>query len=526
MEVRRRETRPELHRVPGMHQSRENAIHRRAGGRSRLTAGSGQFPIIAPDMGRIFLFIGLISCIPLPVGLYYGELPLLLPMASAPAGFLAIGGLLALIPKAEGEARLGVALSAVALIWLVAALVGALPFTLGLGMPYTDSVFEAMSGWTSTGLSLVPSVDATPRTLLFWRSLMQWMGGLGIVAFTVAMAGRSGLTQFRLYRSEGRSETFMPSVVATAMQMWRIYVVITAISVGLVLTSGVSLWDAVNIVMTAISTGGFSVHSAGILYYDSPLLEMLTIPVMIAGALPFRLYYLLYYRRRFGVLADPQANLLFVLILIGCAVVTTDLVSFASLEPALALRRGIFMTVSGITCTGFQNADPLEWPSVTVIFLAALMLIGGSAGSTAGGMKLGRIILGIESLIWWFRRLYVGWRALVPLRHDGRPIQEHLAEYEISKNMLIIVLFILSVLASTLVLLHLEPTAQFESSDVIFDVVSAIANVGISTGFVDPGMSTASKWLFIFIMWFGRLEIVPVIALAVGTARRLVSPLS
>ena len=488
--------------------------------RGGLSAAGNWFAVIAPDIGLIFLFIALVSCTPFLVGIWYGELDLLLPMASAPAGFGLIGILLTNIQRGEGETHLSVALSAVALTWLIAALIGALPYTLSLGMPYTDSVFEAMSGWTGTGFSLIPSIDTAPRMILFWRSLTQWMGGLGIVAFTIALAGRSGLTRFWLYRSEGRSETFMPSVVATAAEMWRIYLVLTALGIGLVLLSGVSLWDAVNIVMTAISTGGFAVHTAGILYYESPLLEMLVVPVMIAGALPFKLYFLLYYRRRFQLLRDPQALLLFMLILAGCAVVTFDLISISSLAPAEALREGIFMTVSGITCTGFQNADPRSWYGTTVMVLAALMLVGGSAGSTAGGIKLGRVILGLEMLGWWFRRLHTGWRAITPLRHDGRPILEHLPGYEVSKSMLVAVLFVLMAAVATLLLLHLAPQDGFDSADVIFEVVSAVANVGISTGFVNPGMSPAAKWLFIIIMWAGRLEIVPVIVLAAGAARR------
>lgn len=500
---------------------RRNRLLQALSGKKILPAANSQFAIIAPDLGLIFLFIALVSCTPFLVGFWYGELDLLLPMASAPAGFGILGVWLAGVPKAEGEAHLSVALSAVALIWLAAALIGALPYTLGLGIPYTDSVFEAMSGWTGTGFSLLPSVDDTPRMILFWRSLTQWMGGLGIVAFTIALAGRSGLTRFQLYRSEGRSETFMPGVVATAGEMWRIYLVLTALGIGLVLLSGIPLWDAVNIVMTAISTGGFAVHSAGILYYESPLLEMLVVPVMIAGALPFKLYFLLYYKRTFGLLRDPQAILLFALILAGCTAVTFDLVTISSLAPVEALREGLFMTVSGITCTGFQNANPRDWYGATVMVLTALMLIGGSAGSTAGGIKLGRIILGLEMLGWWFRRLHAGWRTITPLRHEGRPILEHLPEYEISKSMLVAVLFTLVVAVATLLLLHLAPQGGYDSADVIFEVVSAISNVGISTGFVNPGMSTGAKWLFVTVMWAGRLEIVPVIALVARASRRL-----
>ena len=476
---------------------------------------------IAPDLGRIFLFMGLVSCLPLLIGIIYGEYGILLPMASAPAAFTVLGLLLARIHKLEREPPLSIALGSVALIWLVASFIGALPFTLGIGMSYTDAVFEAMSGWTSTGLSLILDVDSVPRTILFWRSLTQWMGGIGIVAFSIALASRSSLTIFRLYRSEGRSETLMPSVVATAIQMWRIYLILTVIGVGLVLLSGIPLWDAVNISMTAIATGGFSVHTQGIMYYQNPLLEMLIVPIMIAGALPFKIYYLMYFRKQTNLFEDAQARLLFLLIAFGVFLVTYDLVFLTQVAPLQALREGLFMVTSAITCTGFNNTNPFAWSSVTVLFLSALMLLGGSSGSTAGGIKLSRVNLGIETLGWWFRRLYTGSRVLTPFRHNGKGVGLTIAEYEVSKNMLVIVLFILTIFVGSILLLHLDPLPGFDSSDVIFDVVSAISNVGLSTGFVNPEMSMAGKWVFIMIMWAGRLEIIPLIALAMGLSRKV-----
>lgn len=478
------------------------------------------FSAIAPDLGRIFLFMGLISYLPLLIGLFYKEVGILPAMISAPTILTVLGFLLTRIPESEREPPLSIALGAVALTWLVASLIGALPFVLGIGMPYTDAVFEAMSGWTSTGLSLIPDVDAVPRTILFWRSFTQWVGGIGIVAFTVALASRSSLTSFRLYRSEGRSETLMPSVVATAVQMWRIYLFLTAAGAGLILLSGVSLWDAINISMTAIATGGFSVHSEGIMYYQNPLLEVLIVPIMIAGALPFKIYYLLYYRRQFRLFENSQARLLFLLIASGMGLVTYDLIVLTQVAPFQALRDGLFMVTSAVTCTGFNNTDPFAWSSVTVLFLSVFMLIGGSAGSTAGGIKLSRVNLGITTLLWWFRRLYTSSRVLIPFRHEGKGVGNSIAEYEVSKNMLVIVLFILTIFVGSILLLHLDPASAFDSSDVIFDVTSAIANVGLSTGFVNPEMSLAGKWLLIMIMWAGRLEIIPVIALAMGVFRQ------
>ena len=220
-----------------------------------------QFSTIAPDIGNIFRYISTVTAVPLLVALIYREWEMVLPMASVPVTLFLLGSLLAQVPRQEREAPLSAALMAVALIWLVCALVSALPFTFGLGVPYLDGVFEAMSGWTDTGMTMMRSVEDLPRTLLFWRSLMQWLGGIGVVAFTIARASRTGLTQYRLYRSEGRSEALMPSVVATGLEMWKIYLALTIASIGLILLSGISLWDSVNIALSAISTGGFSIHS-------------------------------------------------------------------------------------------------------------------------------------------------------------------------------------------------------------------------------------------------------------------------
>ena len=479
-----------------------------------------QFSTIAPDIGNIFRYISIVTAMPLLVALIYQEWDMILPMASVPIALVLLGTLLIQVPRREREAPLSIALMAVALIWLVCALTSALPFTLGLDVSYLDALFEAMSGWTDTGLTMMRSVDDLPRTLLFWRSLMQWLGGIGIVAFTVAMASRTGLTQFRLYRSEGRSEALMPSVVATGLEMWKIYLVLTIASIGLILLSGVSPWDAVNIALTAISTGGFSVHSGGIPFYNNPFLEILIVPVMIAGALPFKLYYSLYRRRKVRFFDDQQARLLFMLIALGILVITWDLITLSGIDIVTAVRQGLFMAAAAVTSTGFQTATPGEWASVTVLFLSMLIAIGGASGSTAGGIKLSRVVLGFQGLLWWFRRMFVSGKVLVPFRYEGRVIPKNVAELEVSRNMLVIMLYFLMIFIGTVLVMHLQPT-PFDSSSVIFDVVSAACNNGMTTGFVSPDMDGPAKILFIVVMWIGRLEVIPVIVLFMGIFRRV-----
>jgi len=303
--------------------------------------------------------------------------------------------------------------------------------------------------------------------------------------------------------------------VATGHEMWKIYLVLTILSVGLILLSGVPLWDSVNIALSAISTGGFSLHSEGIPFYNNPFLEILIVPVMIAGALPFKIYYLLYRRRGVRLFDDQQARLLFMLVALGIFVIAWDLVTLSATGVPIAIHQALFMSAAAVTSTGFQIASPNEWASVTVLFLSMLIVIGGSSGSTAGGIKLSRVVLGFQSLLWWFRRMFVSGNVLVPFRYEGRVIPRNIADLEISRNMLVIMLYFLIIFIATVLVMHLQPT-PFDSSNVIFEVVSAMCNNGMTTGFVSPDMDGPAKILFIMVMWVGRLEVIPVIMLFMG----------
>jgi len=474
-----------------------------------------QFSIIADDLGNVLHFISFGTCVPLIVAIIYSEWDMIAPMALVPLILYLIGTVFLMFPENKREAKLSQALFSVALIWLICAFVGAIPFWLGMGMPYIDAVFEAMSGWTDTGITMIRDVDSTSYTLLFWRSLMQWFGGLGIVAFTIVMLSRTGLNPSRFYRSEARSEAFMPSVVQQGLQMWKIYLILTVASVLFILLSGIPLWDAVNIAMVAIATGGFTVHSAGIPYYNSPLLEMLIIPVMIAGALPFKIYFLMYYKKKLSLFRDEQAWLLFFFIMLGFVVITADLLLFNGLEGATAIREGIFMSVAGVTSTGFQTSSPNTWAPVTVLFLLLLMLVGGSSGSTSGGIKLSRAALAFRGIVWWFKRSFVSTKVIIPFRYGGKIVQKAEAEAEVSKNMLIIILYLMVIFFSAIVIMHFE-SPLVDTSHVIFEVVSATCNNGISTGFASPDLTPFSKGVFIFAMWIGRLEIMAIIVFFMG----------
>jgi trk/ktr system potassium uptake protein len=474
--------------------------------------------LIAHDMGSAFQVLGLACFIPFIVLLYYREWDMVVPMLSAPVTFLVLGWVIARIPKREEVPQLSVALVAVALTWLAVALVGSLPFILSMGMSWTDSIFEAMSGWTGTGFSVIVSVNAVPRTLVFWRSFMQWIGGIGVIAFGIAIAGRSGMAPIRLFRAEGRPDDFMPNIVSTGRRIWGIYLVLTIFFIGLVLLAGAPVWDTINLVMVALATGGFAPRDGAMMVYGNVWLEILLIPVMVAGMLPFKLYFLLYGGKVRPFFRDPTVRLILSMAFLGALFVSLELWLVEGLAPATAVRQGFFTTISGFATCGLQNADPHFWPAAAVILVTMWMLIGGAAGSTAGGIKVNRLILGYQGLVWWFRRFFVRSNVIIPLKSWGRLVTREVSELEISKNVLVIALWILTIFFATLFALHL-PHQGFGVEEVIFELVSAMSNVGLGLGYLTPASPVAQKWLYILLMWVGRLEIIPVIILFIGLFR-------
>ena len=304
----------------------------------------------------------------------------------------------------------------------------------------------------------------------------------------------------------------MLTVIATVRALWKIYALLTFFAVSIILFTGLSLWESVNLAFAAISSGGFIIHEGGILFYKSIVLELLLIPIMIAGALPFKLYYLIAENRRLSLFGDEQVKLFFLFTGIGIVVITYDLVFFGNYEFLMALRHGLFMTISTLTTTGFQNINLRSLASVTLLFLTLLTFIGGASGGTAGGIKLNRVALAFRALLWWFRRLFVSGKVLLPFRIEGRVIPRATAELEAAKNMLVIILSVVTIFIATLAVLQFHLTT-YSLTDIFFEVVSAFSSCGVSLGYVSPDIPVISKWIFIVVMWVGRLEVIPVVML-------------
>ena len=471
--------------------------------------------MIIHDVGVIFQFLGFASLVPFVVLVIFGEWSLLLPMASAPLVFICMGKIISLLPGRDAEPPLSVALVALAISWFAIALVGALPFVFGMHMTYIDALFEAMSGWSGTGFTMIASLDTTPKTLLFWRSFMQWIGGIGVIAFGLSVRRRTRVSLFQLFRAEGKPEDMSTNVDSTSRRMWRIYLFLTFAFTGLVMLSGIPLWDAANLVMVAIATGGFTLHTTGLAYYNNPLLEVLLIPVMLAGAIPFKVFFLMYHGKIATMFRDQTVHILLSIALVGSLVVSLDLYIFSNLPIVTAFRQGVFIAIAGLCTCGLQNANLNYWASIPIAVVTMMMFIGGAIGSTAGGIKVNRVALAYTGVKWWFRRFFVSGRVIVPFRYEGRTLSKELSELEISKNMLIIMLYVITIFVSTIVCLHLYITS-FRLDEVVFEIVSALSNAGLGFGFISAASPLSIKWVFIVLMWLGRLEIVPVIILAMG----------
>ncbi|MDR3102206.1 MAG: TrkH family potassium uptake protein [Methanocalculaceae archaeon] len=475
---------------------------------------------VGRDLGSVFLFIGLATLLPLGVGAYCQEWAALFVMGGATFLFLILGGVLLLLPGGNKPARSSLSIAAAALVWIFVSFIGCLPF-LSTGMTVLDAAFESMSAWAGTGFTFIVDFGTWPKTFLIWRSFMQWIGGLGIIAFTLTVASRSGLVTRSLYRSEGRSEALMPSVIATAFQMWKIYVVLTSISILAVMATGLDLWDAVNVVFCAISTGGMSIYTEGISHFGNFGLEMVLIPIMLAGALPFRLYYLVYTGRSFKrIIADRVLQLMIAIFFFVAAVLIIDRTVFGNCTMIDAVREGLFMSGSVISSTGFQNTSIAGWGAATILFLSVFVLIEGGSGSTSGGLKLDRILVLFEAMAWWFKKTIISPHSCTLMRHDGKTLSGQDADMLIAKSLLLIILYILTIVGILVIILH-DPYFSNDVMGTLYNVLSCLGNNGsnIGTGVIGPGMPDYAKIILYFAMWIGRLEIIPVIILIWGLFR-------
>ena len=382
--------------------------------------------------------------------------------------------------------------------WLWASMIGASIMTLSLDIPFVDALFENMSAWTGSGMTFFVNVEILPKSILFLRSLEQWIGGLGIVIIFIGILIRAGTAASRLYKSEAREEKIKPNIANTLRKALEIYLIYTAAGIILFILAGLPIFDAINLTFTSISTGGMSIKNANVGFYQNSLVYIITMALMILGATSFSIHYKIVKTKGKSVLKDVQFQLLICLILIASAfiLVTNKMVPIEEL----------FTIVSAITTTGANVVPPYElarWSSASLIVLMVLMLIGGSSGSTGGCLKLIRVITVLKGMNLTITNLVSPEGRVVNTRIGGKKINER----EIKEASAYIVIFLMFLVCGWIIM----TLYGYDPFTALFDVISIQSNNGLSTGIVFGGLPMPVKLTLIFLMWIGRLEIIPVL---------------
>lgn len=398
------------------------------------------------------------------------------------------------------------ALLYVATVWFFVGVIGALPFWLSGQFPtFTDALFESISGFTTTGASVLSNVESLPDSIQFWRGLTHWIGGLGIVVLMVAilpLVGAGGMALYRAEFSGASSEKLRPRIAGTASSLYKLYVAFTLIGVISLLLAGMRPLDACFHTFAALGTGGFSTRNASVKAFDSVAIEVILIVLMIAGGLNFTQHYRLIIERRVTDFArDSETRFYFGALLTSTILIAFSLFVSSGLSASESIREASFQCVSIMTATGFSTADFTLWSQFAQFVLLTLMWIGGSTGSTAGGIKCARIRVFLNS---------VNHTLTVLDRHHvksftiaGKPASAS-AVQSVLKLVLIAIIFNFS--CSLLLTI-----AGVDILTSISAVTATMFNVGPGLGTVGPAanyghLSLFPKWVLIFAMIAGRLE--------------------
>lgn len=350
------------------------------------------FRVVLYALGGVLRLLGLIMLVPLGVAYYYGEslTPFLVSIL-----ITTLTGFLLLSYKTEEEWMRKEGFAIVALSWLAAAVFGAIPFMLD-GISPLNAVFESMSGFTTTGSTILTDIESHPKGILFWRGMIQWLGGMGIIVLFIAILPKLGVAGRQLFRAEAPGPTedkLKPRIKETARILWVVYFAISLLQVIALLLAGVSLYDAINHTFTTMSCGGFSNYALSVEAFHSPLIEfIITFFMFIAGA-NFALHYRAIYIDKKFLLKDDEFRFYTVLVLSATALLAILLWRDMGTGIFNSFRFAIFQIVSIITTTGFATVDFNLWPDSAKMVLITVMFIGGCAGSTGGGMKVVRILI-------------------------------------------------------------------------------------------------------------------------------------
>ena len=436
-------------------------------------------------------------------------------LLSALAG-LAMAGVLHLAGRGAPKDELGTreAIAGVAFAWIAASLQGCMPYVFGGYIPsFTDAYFEAMSGFTTTGATILRDVEAMPRGILMWRAQTQWLGGMGIVVLVIAMLPLFGVNMTQLFKAESPGpslEKTSPRITDMAMMLWKVYMGLTVAGIVLLVFGGMSVYNAIAHIFAAVSTGGFSTHNASVAFYDSAYIEYVLTAIMFLSGANFNLHLTAIRGRTLRPYRDSEFCFYSVVvggsILLICAVLMREGIHSGFFD---ALRYASFQVVSVITTTGFVTANYALWPVFPQLLLLALMLVGGCAGSTAGAIKCVRFQVVLKEAGAELRRM-VHPNAVIAIFQGKRTATPSMVTSAGCFIAVYIIIWGVSALA-----------VSFSGHDIVTSisaVAATLSNVGPGLADVGPVCNFAdqtvfAKWVYVFDMLCGRLELYTVLVL-------------
>ena len=436
----------------------------------------------------------------------------------------AAGAVLYLVfrPARHNKLSLGESFSLVTLAWLAAGIFGALPFYYygSFDGSYLDAFFQSLFGFTTTGATIIGDIEVLPRGLLFWRSLTQWLGGMGIIVLFLAVLPRFGFKSMTMFKAElpgPMAERVVPRVVETARRLWLIYMALTAMQALSLIICGLSVYDALAHALTTMPTGGFSTYNASIAALNNPAAEMVFIFFMFCAGVNFTLYFRLL-RRDLNAFKNQEFRFFLAVILISVVLVTINLAPRGTESLALTIRQSAFQVVSIITTTGYATENFDAWPHFSRVLLFFLMFMGACGGSTGGAIKQVRLMLAVKYALRELRRM-VHPSAVTSVKMEGLAVPEEMLRGVMGFTFLYIFFFVFATLALSFMGLDFTTAASA--------VAATIGNVGPGLALVGPlhtyqVIPAAGKALLCFMMILGRLEIYTVLVLMLPEARRLV----
>ncbi len=464
-------------------------------------------------LGFVIIMLGIFMIPPTVIAFVLGE-NTKLPFMFIAAGLIVVGALLTLLKSNKAiTAREGFA--TVALGWIVISLCGALPYCISGSIPsFIDSLFETASGFSTTGASILTDIESLPRSILYWRSFTNWLGGMGVLVFLLAVIpmsrGGSG-DSFQLMRAESPGPSvgkITPTLRSSARILYLLYIGLTVLEMILLLCGGLPVFDSVTTALANAGTGGFSIRNASIAAYDSAYIQTVVTVFMILFGVNFNVFYLILLRKFRQAFRNEELWMYFGFIAVAT---TTILINIRHLYESFgkALLDSVFQVSSIITTTGFATADFDKWPEYSRCVLVFLMFIGASAGSTGGGMKISRMIILAKSVKTELHSI-VRQREVKPVKMDGKTLDSAVLRGTHAYFVAYALICVVSVLFVSLDGFNFETT--------LTSVISCLNNIGPGLGMVGPtgnyaAFSGLSKIVLSLNMLIGRLEIFPILML-------------